>query len=268
MEGEIDLAFFRNKKEKKDREKTIETAENARINDKGVENEVSAAIAKRRSKEALNNSEELERKKQADYEISREVGDKNLDNLFNGDLEEDMFSFSQDIEKDITEDSVNHKEENMFDPDEIFNGGIPGDSSVLDDNSSELDDSFRNLYSIEDAADSSDKKNEDLNDSVVNTKDISESSTEEDVVEEDNLIEKVSTLASENDFAGEKDIFMAMQVFDSVDGDYNLDKVDDQLVFDTDDESLLSLGNCKKDSSTDNSDKFNVDDFILDSSEI
>lgn len=266
------MALFNNKKEKQIKEKAIQVEENSRLDDNhGTES--SAAIAKRRSKDVLANKDEVEAQKRVDFELSEETGDENLDNLFNNGLADDMFNFSQDIEKDISVGSRENDEKSLFDPDEIFNKDIPNDSDVIDDEFSELDDSFRKLYNEE----STESSSEDVAESANSTNETLENFTEKSIVEkndvtnyceENNVTVEVNNLASKKDLAGEKDIFMAMQVFDSVDGDYNLDSIDAQLVFDTDDETLLSLGDRQKSSSTCNTDEFNIDEHIMDSSEL
>lgn len=266
------MALFNNKKEKQIKEKAIQVEENSRLGDNhGTKS--SAAIAKRRSKDVLANKDEVEAQKRVDFELFEETGDENLDNLFNNGLADDMFNFSQDIEKDISEGSRENDEKSLFDPDEIFNTDISTDSDVIDDEFSELDDSFRKLYNEEGTESSSG----DVVESSDSTNGNSENFIEKSIVEQDdvmnyceenNVTVEVNNLASKKDLAGEKDIFMAMQVFDSVDGDYNLDSIDAQLVFDTDDETLLSLGDRQKSSSTCNTDEFNIDEHIMDSSEL
>lgn len=65
--------------------------------------------------------------------------------------------------------------------------------------------------------------------------------------------------------ATKSQIYMAMQVFDSETGDFDMKSVDNQLVFDTDDEDSFGFSCHKEEESKPK--EFDVDSYVFDTSD-
>lgn len=267
------MAFFRKSKKKK---------ENAIPEENKIP---SAEIAKQRAEDIQSNydgddfsNDSFNR--EDDFSTGEELpegnnGPEDLDSLLSGDLDNNMLSFDEDVEKDIekTEDAV---EAESNDEHDFF-----ADVELPDDTSGELsatDQSFEGLYSM-DGDDLSEAPNE-VPSEIPSASEVAESEdTISALAEDDNsdlaqslsddieeqLIEKEEEHASPDGMASKSQIYMAMQVFDSETGDFDMRGVDNQLVFDTDDEDSFEFS-CYKDEE-DKPEEIDSNSYVFDTSE-
>ena len=80
------------------------------------------------------------------------------------------------------------------------------------------------------------------------------------------LIENEDESTSSNGMATKSQIYMAMQVFDSETGDFDMKSVDNQLVFDTDDEDSFGFS-CHKEEEESKPKEFDVDSYVFDTTD-
>lgn len=280
------MAFFnRNKKIKKKKGNAPE------------ENQItSAEIARQRAEDIQSNydSDDLPEERY-DEEISEanNIPEANntpedLDPLLSGGLDDNMLSFDDDVERDIEKESENSPlEEEEGSTHDFFAGVELPDENVGD--LSETDKSFDGLYEVGDALDGddleedSDDKGEDFSpeispeesheDDLPSASEVAEGEEElndEDLVQclndviEDQLIEEEEE-PSPDGMASKTQIYMAMQVFDSESGEFDMQGVDNQLIFDTDDEDSFGFS-CHKDEEKPQ-EQFNAEDYMFDTSE-
>ena len=85
-----------------------------------------------------------------------------------------------------------------------------------------------------------------------------------DVIE-DQVIDDATEEESNNGMASKTQIYMAMQVFDSESGEFDMQGVDNQLIFDTDDEDSFEFS-CHNDEEKPK-EQYNVEDYMFDTSE-
>lgn len=202
-----------------------------------------------------------------------------LDQILSGNLDDDMLAFDDEVEADLAQ-HPSEKEETVPD---LFDGiELPenGDGEL-----SEVDSSFEDIYGVEGEIDDSDlvedvskesDEESDLEESSVGDSEDSEdlAKEQEDLTQdlakslteslEDSLIKSNEPEESTNGMATKSQVYMAMQVFDSESGDFNLQDVDNQLIFDTDDEESFGFS-CNKPEKEVKA-VTGADDFIFDSS--
>lgn len=264
------MAFFRKSKKKKGNE----IQEENRI--------PSAEIAKQRAEDIQtnydsdtfsteNNTEELS---EEPSKSNREPED--LDPLLSGDLDDSMLSFDDDVEKDI-ENSEATETENEGNEEEN-NHDFFADVELPDDTNGELsetDSSFEGLYDIDGdtLAESSNAAEiaEDEESASTDVEDIEDDAEgSDDLVKslsndiEEQLIEKDEELSPDG-MATKSQIYMAMQVFDSETGDFDMKGVDNQLVFDTDDEDSFGFS-CHKNEEN-KPEEFDASSYVFDTSD-
>lgn len=201
---------------------------------------------------------------------------EDLDDLLDGNLDEEMLAFEDDVEQDLAQPLSEEKDAttDLFDDIDLSND---------EGNLSEMDSSFEGLYNTEkemeeksldeDVIEGAEKESEDEVREESEDEQSSYDSFADDLAKslldslEDELINSsVKEEESNADgMATKSQIYMAMQVFDSESGDFNLQNVDNQLIFDTDDEDTFGFS-CDK---TEKVSKPAVDenDFIFDTSE-
>lgn len=207
----------------------------------------SAKLARQRTENIMNTTNEEVKK--MDAEMSESNKDThNLDDLFDSKEDMDMFSFG---DSEDTEERKSIQNLDIFDD-------IPNNDS-MDGSDPSVDEQFRNLYSeeSEDYVGVDADENSSIEDLESENNQLNEQDEEEQIdVEGDEEIQ--------GKVADSSTLYMALQVFDSAEEDFDLNKVDNQMVFDTDDESLYDLGfNNKKEDSEDK-----LDEPIFDSSEM
>ena len=206
----------------------------------------SARLARQRAEDIMNTTNEEVKKRDIEM-LESNKNTHNLDDLFDSKEDMDMFSFG---------DSEDTEEGRSVQDLDIFDGVSDNDS--MDGSDPSVDEQFKNLYSEEsenyvgvDADENNsiedlESENEQLDEQI---------ETEEEEEEQEQVQGKVADPST---------LYMALQVFDSAEEDFDLNKVDNQMVFDTDDESLYDLGfNNKKEDSEDK-----LDEPIFDSSEM
>ena len=285
------MAFFnRNKKIKKKKGNAPE------------ENQItSAEIARQRAEDIQSNydSDELPEKSYdalSEENYGEEIQEANnapedLDPLLSGGLDDSMLSFDDDVERDIEEKSENSTLEEEEGEHDFFAGVELPDENMGD--LSETDKSFDGLYEVGDDLDG--ENLEEDSDGITGEKDegfspeispeesyetdtpnateVAEGEEElndEDLVQclndviEDQLIEEEEE-PSPDGMASKTQIYMAMQVFDSESGEFDMQGVDNQLIFDTDDEDSFGFS-CHKDEEKPQ-EQFNVEDYMFDTSE-
>lgn len=282
------MAFFnRNKKIKKKKGNAPE------------ENQItSAEIARQRAEDIQSNydSDELP-EKSYDALPEENYGDEipeannapeDLDPLLSGGLDDSMLSFDDDVERDIEEESENSPlEEEEESTHDFFAGVELPDENVGD--LSETDKSFDGLYEVgedldgENLEEGSGEEDEGFSpeispeesheDDIPSASEIAkgeEQLNDEDLVQclndviEDQLIEEEEE-PSPDGMASKTQIYMAMQVFDSESGEFDMQGVDNQLIFDTDDEDSFEFS-CHKDEEKPQ-EQFNAEDYMFDTSE-
>lgn len=284
------MAFFnRNKKIKKKKGNAPE------------ENQItSAEIARQRAEDIQSNydSDELPEKSYdalSEENYGEEIPEANnapedLDPLLSGGLDDSMLSFDDDVERDIEEESENStlEEEEEKSAHDFFAGVELPDENMGD--LSETDKSFDGLYKIGDALDGddleedSDDKGDGFSpeispekshgDDIPSASEIAEGEeqlNDEDLVQclndviEDQVIDDATEEEPNNGMASKTQIYMAMQVFDSESGEFDMQGVDNQLIFDTDDEDSFGFS-CHKDEEKPQ-EQFNAEDYMFDTSE-
>lgn len=281
------MAFFnRNKKIKKKKGNAPE------------ENQItSAEIARQRAEDIQSNydSDDLPEERY-DEEISEanSIPEANntpedLDPLLSGGLDDNMLSFDDDVERDIEEESENSPlEEEEESTHDFFAGVELPDENVGD--LSETDKSFDGLYEVgehldgEHLEEDSGEEDEGISpeispeefhaDDIPSASEIAEGEeqlNDEDLVQclndviEDQVIDDATEEESNNGMASKTQIYMAMQVFDSESGEFDMQGVDNQLIFDTDDEDSFEFS-CHNDKEKPQ-EQYNVEDYMFDTSE-
>ena len=274
MRKELNMAFFRKGKKKKGN---------------GIPEESktpSAEIAKQRAEDIQSNydsdstnddfdrgMEELpEDYTSANYSASSSEPE-DLDPLLSGNLDDSMLSFDEDVEKDIeaeSEDSSPEEEVNEDEHDFFADVELPEETSG---ELSETDNSFSGLYDVDgdELEEDESKKSDPSAENISVEDDLAQTISEEDVLTqslsetiEEQLIEEEEE-PSPDGMASKSQIYMAMQVFDSETGDFDMKGVDNQLVFDTDDEDSFGFS-CHKDEEIE-PEKVDVSSYVFDTSE-
>lgn len=275
------MAFFnRNKKIKKKKGNAPE------------ENQItSAEIARQRAEDIQSNYDSDDLPEESyDEEISEANNTpksnntpEDLDPLLSGGLDDSMLSFDDDVERDIEEESENFPlEEEEESTHDFFAGVELPDENVGD--LSETDKSFDGLYEVgedldgenleEDEGFSPENSPEEFHeDDIPSASEIAEGEeqlNDEDLIQclndviEDQLIEEEKE-PSPDGMASKTQIYMAMQVFDSESGEFDMQGVDNQLIFDTDDEDSFEFS-CHNDEEKPK-EQYNVEDYMFDTSE-
>lgn len=222
--------------------------------------ETSADIARQRAEEIHNNydtdvSKEPEKITQPPEDDSPE----DLDQLFDSGLNDDMLTFEDDeVEEDLAKQETPLEES---DEEDLFAGiELPSTEGHL----SEVDESFKDLYEVEESLDGDVLTK---NDTISEDEEIPQEETLAQPISsslEEEVIKSDSEHESSNGMANARQIYMAMQAFDSEDGDFDLENVDSQLIFDTDDEDGFGFS-CNADKGKENIS--NEDAYIFDSSD-
>lgn len=280
------MAFFnRNKKIKKKKGNAPE------------ENQItSAEIARQRAEDIQSNydSDDLPEERY-DEEISEANNiPEDLDPLLSGGLDDNMLSFDDDVERDIEKESENSplEEEEEGSTHDFFAGVELPDENVGD--LSETDKSFDGLYEVgedldgenleEDSGEVTDEEDEGFSpeispeeshwDDIPSASEIAEGEeqlNDEDLVQclndviEDQVIDDATEEEPNNGMASKTQIYMAMQVFDSESGEFDMQGVDNQLIFDTDDEDSFEFS-CHNDEEKPK-EQYNAEDYMFDTSE-
>lgn len=190
----------------------------------------SAELARRRVRDSMDTQVE-ETKKSETYPAHSDV--QNLDNLFNSEEVDDLFSFEKTNEQPVQKES----NLDLFD-DVAQDTNITEDSFKTDDS---IDVGFNNLYKDSEGQD----VESDLEQSVEQGSEEPDlgQSKEQDLTQSEEITEQQETEHIDSSkIANSKTLFMAMQVFDSAEENFDLDNVDGQMIFDTDDESTYDLG--------------------------
>ena len=274
------MAFFnRNKKIKKKKGNAPE------------ENQItSAEIARQRAEDIQSNydSDDLPEENYGE-EISEannipEVNNtpEDLDPLLSGGLDDDV---ERDIEEESENSPLEEEEESTHD---FFAGVELPDENVGD--LSETDKSFDGLYEVgedldgenleEDSGEEDEGFSQEISpeesheDDIPSASEIAEGEeqlNDEDLVQclndviEDQIFDDATEEESNNGMASKTQIYMAMQVFDSESGEFDMQGVDNQLIFDTDDEDSFEFS-CHNDEEKPK-EQYNVEDYMFDTSE-
>lgn len=203
---------------------------------------------------------------------------EDLDPLLSGNLDDSMLSFDEDVEKDIENSEIGEsvaeegEEENRHD---FFTDvELPEDTNG---ELSETDSTFKGLYNIDgDALEESPStaeldEEEENQETASDNEALAQSTFEEDDLAqslyetiEEQLIEEEEK-PSPDGMASKSQIYMAMQVFDSETGDFDMKSVDNQLVFDTDDEDSFGFS-CHKEEESEPK-EFDADSYVFDTSD-
>ena len=203
---------------------------------------------------------------------------EDLDPLLSGNLDDSMLSFEDEVEKDIENSEIGEsvaeegEEENSHD---FF-----ADVELPEDTNGELsetDSTFKGLYNIdgdtlEESPSTAELAEEEENqDTASDNEALAQSTSEEDGLAqslsetiEEQLIEEEEK-PSPDGMASKSQIYMAMQVFDSETGDFDMKSVDNQLVFDTDDEDSFGFS-CHKEEENEPK-EFDADSYVFDTSD-
>lgn len=202
---------------------------------------------------------------------------EDLDPLLSGNLDDSMLSFEDEVEKDIENseigESVTEEREEENNHDFFADVELPEDTNG---ELSETDSTFKGLYNIDgDTLEEEDEEDENqetaadnealaqsTSDDVADNEDLAQSLSD-DI--EEQLIENEDESTSSNGMATKSQIYMAMQVFDSETGDFDMKSVDNQLVFDTDDEDSFGFSCHKEEESKPK--EFDVDSYVFDTSD-
>lgn len=212
---------------------------------------------------------------------------EDLDPLLSGNLDDSMLSFEDEVEKDIENseigESVTEEREEENNHDFFADVELPEDTNG---ELSETDSTFKGLYNIDgDTLEESpstaelveEEDEEDENQETAADNEALAQSTSDDVADnealvqslsddiEEQLIENEDESTSSNGMATKSQIYMAMQVFDSETGDFDMKSVDNQLVFDTDDEDSFGFSCHKEEESKPK--EFDVDSYVFDTSD-
>lgn len=203
---------------------------------------------------------------------------EDLDPLLSGNLDDSMLSFEDEVEKDIENSEIGEsvaeegEEENSHD---FF-----ADVELPEDTNGELsetDSTFKGLYNIdgdtlEESPSTAELAEEEENQETASDNEALAQST----FEEDDLAQSLSETIEEqlieeeekpspDGMASKSQIYMAMQIFDSETGDFDMKSVDNQLVFDTDDEDSFGFS-CHKEEESEPK-EFDVDSYVFDTSD-
>ena len=280
MRKELNMAFFRKGKKKKGN---------------GIPEESktpSAEIAKQRAENIQSNydsdsidgefdrsgMEELPEDYTSTNYTTSSSEPEDLDPLLSGNLDDSMLSFEDEVEKDIENSEIGEsvaeegEEENSHD---FF-----ADVELPEDTNGELsetDSTFKGLYNIdgdtlEESPSTAELAEEEENqDTASDNEALAQSTSEEDGLAqslsetiEEQLIEEEEK-PSPDGMASKSQIYMAMQVFDSETGDFDMKSVDNQLVFDTDDEDSFGFS-CHKEEENEPK-EFDADSYVFDTSD-
>lgn len=209
---------------------------------------------------------------------------EDLDPLLSGNLDDSMLSFEDEVEKDIENseigESVTEEREKENNHDFFADVELPEDTNG---ELSETDSTFKGLYNIDgDTLEESPStaelvEEEGENQEITADNEALAQSTSDDIADnealaqslsddiEEQLIENEDESTSSNDMATKSQIYMAMQVFDSETGDFDMKNVDNQLVFDTDDEDSFGFSCHKEEESKPK--EFDVDSYVFDTSD-
>lgn len=209
---------------------------------------------------------------------------EDLDPLLSGNLDDSMLSFEDEVEKDIENseigESVTEEREEENNHDFFADVELPEDTNG---ELSETDSTFKGLYNIDgDTLEESPStaelvEEEGENQEITADNEALAQSTSDDIADnedlaqslsddiEEQLIENEDESTSSNDMATKSQIYMAMQVFDSETGDFDMKNVDNQLVFDTDDEDSFGFSCHKEEESKPK--EFDVDSYVFDTSD-
>ena len=277
MRKELNMAFFRKGKKKKGN---------------GIPEESktpSAEIAKQRAEDIQSNYDsdsidgELDRSGMEelpeDYTSTNYTTSssepEDLDPLLSGNLDDSMLSFEDEVEKDIkNSESETEEREEESTHDFFADVELPEDTNG---ELSETDSTFEGLYNIdgdtlEESPSTAELAEEEENqDTASDNEALVQSTSEEDDLAqslsetiEEQLIEEEEK-PSPDGMASKSQIYMAMQVFDSETGDFDMKNVDNQLVFDTDDEDSFGFS-CHKEEESEPK-EFDVDSYVFDTSD-
>lgn len=209
---------------------------------------------------------------------------EDLDPLLSGNLDDSMLSFEDEVEKDIENseigESVTEEREEENNHDFFADVELPEDTNG---ELSETDSTFKGLYNIdgdtlEESPSTAELVEEDgENQEITADNEALAQSTSDDIADnealaqslsddiEEQLIENEDESTSSNGMATKSQIYMAMQVFDSETGDFDMKSVDNQLVFDTDDEDSFGFSCHKEEESK--PEEFDVDSYVFDTSD-
>lgn len=204
---------------------------------------------------------------------------EDLDPLLSGNLDDSMLSFEDEVEKDIENSEIG--ESDTKEKEEESTHDFFADVELPEDTNGELsetDSTFEGLYNIdgdtlEESPSTAELDEEDENqETASNNEALAQSTFEEDDLAqslsddiEEQLIENEDESTSSNGMATKSQIYMAMQVFDSETGDFDMKSVDNQLVFDTDDEDSFGFSCHKEEESKPK--EFDVDSYVFDTSD-
>lgn len=213
---------------------------------------------------------------------------EDLDPLLSGNLDDSMLSFEDEVEKDIENseigEAVTEEREEEGNHDFFADVELPEDTNG---ELSETDSTFKGLYNIDgDTLEESpstaelveEEDEEDENQETAADNEALAQSTSDDVADnedlaqtlsddiEEQLIENEDESTSSNGMATKSQIYMAMQVFDSETGEFDMKSVDNQLVFDTDDEDSFGFS-CHKEEEESKPKEFDVDSYVFDTSD-
>ena len=211
---------------------------------------------------------------------------EDLDPLLSGNLDDSMLSFEDEVEKDIENseigESVTEEREEENNHDFFADVELPEDTNG---ELSETDSTFKGLYNIDgdtleepsSTAELVEEEEEDGNQETTADNEALAQSTSDNAADnealaqslsddiEEQLIKNEDESTSSNGMATKSQIYMAMQVFDSETGDFDMKSVDNQLVFDTDDEDSFGFSCHKEEESKPK--EFDVDSYVFDTSD-
>lgn len=211
---------------------------------------------------------------------------EDLDPLLSGNLDDSMLSFEDEVEKDIENseigESVTEGREGESNHDFFADVELPEDTNG---ELSETDSTFKGLYNIDgdtleespSTAELVEEEEDDENQETTADNEALVQSTSGDVADnealaqslsddiEEQLIEEEEEKPSPDGMASKSQIYMAMQVFDSETGDFDMKGVDNQLVFDTDDEDSFGFS-CHKEEEIEPK-EFDADSYVFDTSD-
>lgn len=203
---------------------------------------------------------------------------EDLDPLLSGNLDDSMLSFDEDVEKDIENSeigaSVAEEGEEESTHDFFTDVELPEDTNG---ELSETDSTFEGLYNIDGDTLEESPSTAELDEEEENQETASDNEAlAQSTFEEDDLAQSLSETIEEqlieeeekpspDGMASKSQIYMAMQVFDSETGDFDMKSVDNQLVFDTDDEDSFGFS-CHKEEESEPK-EFDADSYVFDTSD-
>lgn len=204
---------------------------------------------------------------------------EDLDPLLSGNLDDSMLSFEDEVEKDIENSEIG--ESDTKEKEEESTHDFFADVELPEDTNGELsetDSTFEGLYNIDgDTLEESPSTAELAEEEEENQETASDNEAlAQSTFEEDDLAQSLSETIEEqlieeeekpspDGMASKSQIYMAMQVFDSETGDFDMKSVDNQLVFDTDDEDSFGFS-CHKEEESEPK-EFDVDSYVFDTSD-